>query len=432
MVFNTAYDLIQWIESQKRLTPKVSLERFRKICAIYGSPEKKIKCIHVGGTNGKGSTVAFIKSILRNAGYNVAQYISPYVISFNERISYNDRFISDEELLTIGNEVVAKYEEIDAAGLARPSFFELVTLIAFVYFSRIPNLDFAVLEVGLGGLLDATNVVDPLVSVIASISYDHMNVLGDTLQEIAYNKLGIVKEGRPLVIMKNDEILTQVISRTQATNSPLTLVDKNNIHNVQVSLHGTEFSYQNYQNVQLKLLGFYQPENAALALETIRVLRDFYHYPLTDQNIYQGLSDTNWPGRLQVISEEPIILIDGGHNIDAITRLVEFLKYIKAKYQRPLRIVFAVSHDKAKEKMIPILESAADEIIFSRYDYKRSDAAENLLELSHHPHKRVEEDVEKLLNEAKADHSMMTIFCGSLYFVSEMLRLIKRGCKKIG
>ncbi|HOH18431.1 MAG TPA: bifunctional folylpolyglutamate synthase/dihydrofolate synthase, partial [Bacilli bacterium] len=162
-MFNNVTDLITWIEAQKRHSPKVSMEKMRKLSAIYGNPHEGIKYIHVGGTNGKGSTVSFIKGILRAAGFNVGSYISPYVISFNERISYNDEFIADSDLLEIGNYLLAKYPMIEQQEIELPTFFEFVTLIAYVYFSRIKNLDFVTLEVGLGGRLDATNIVTPLV-----------------------------------------------------------------------------------------------------------------------------------------------------------------------------------------------------------------------------------------------------------------------------
>jgi dihydrofolate synthase/folylpolyglutamate synthase len=417
-MFENTKDLIAWIESQKRLTPKVSLERFRKICALFGSPEKKQKYLHVGGTNGKGSTVAYLKSILREAGYNVGSYISPYVLSFNERISYNDVFISDDELLQLGNEILAKYPLLEEEHLEKPSFFEFVTLLAFLYFSRIKDLDFVILEVGLGGLLDATNIITPLVSVITSISYDHMNVLGNTLQEIALNKLGIVKEGVPLVTFAVPEIFPQIREVTTEKKSPLILVDKQEIKNIEASLEATVFDYREFPRLKTRLLGFHQAENAALAVEVFKILQK--DYGLSEEHLRKGLAKTFWPGRLQVLATDPVILLDGAHNIGGIESLVGFLKTMKKDF---LRIVFAVSHDKAKEAMIPLLESVADEMVFSQYSYKRSDDAEILYALSKHSHKRVEVDPEKLYREALGEKNVTTVFCGSLYFVSDILRI---------
>lgn len=421
-MFNNAQELIFWIESQKRLTPKVSLDRFRKICEVYGSPEKNIKYIHVGGTNGKGSTVTYIKNILRQAEYNVGGYISPYVIAFNERISYNDNYISDDDLLEIGNYIISKYDILAAKNLEKPSFFEFVTIMAFIYFSRIKDLDFVVLEVGLGGLLDATNIVTPILSIITNIAFDHMNVLGNTLPEIAKNKLGIVKHQVPLITIKNSEILDLVKATTTNLQSPLILVDKNSIKNIRLSLQDTVFDYLNYRNIQLKMLGSHQTENAALAIEAICLLRDKYGYDIPDETIYQGLANTTWPGRLQVISKKPMMIIDGAHNIDGITRLTEFLRAIKGN--KKIKLIFAVSADKAKEEMIKLIEQVADEIIFTRFNYKRSDTANHLLELSHHQNKRIEEDLDKIIVEVKQETDKIIVFCGSLYFVSEIFKKI--------
>jgi dihydrofolate synthase/folylpolyglutamate synthase len=422
-MFTSVKDLIAWIEVQKRHSPKVSMEKMRRLSAIYGNPHEGIKYIHVGGTNGKGSTVSFVKGILRAAGFNVGSYISPYVISFNERISYNDEFISDEDLLEIGNYLISKYEQIEASEIELPTFFEFVTLIAYVYFSRIKDLDFVTLEVGLGGRLDATNIVMPLVSVITNVHFDHMNVLGDTLEEIAYNKLGIVKKNIPLITIENPLLIDQFKETTSELQSDLILVDRQEIKNIQITLESTTFDYKEFKQLRLRLLGNYQTENASLAVCVAKLLREKYHFSISDEHIYQGLWNTFWPGRLQVVSWNPIILIDGAHNLDGITRLTEFLKTIKN--QNYLKVIFAVSADKAKENMIPLIDEVADEIIFTKYSYKRSDKAELLIEYSHLKNKRVEEDLEKIIREVKQDKDKIIVFCGSLYLVSDLMKIFK-------
>ena len=420
-MFNNVKDLIAWIEMQKRHSPKVSMEKMRKLSAVYGNPHEGIKYIHVGGTNGKGSTVSFVKGILRSAGFNVGSYVSPYVISFNERISYNDQFISDEDLLEIGNYLLSRYQLIEQLEIELPTFFEFVTLMAYVYFSRIEDLDFVTLEVGLGGRLDATNIVTPLVSVITNVHYDHMNVLGDTLEEIAFNKLGILKPGIPLITIKNEQLLAQFEEAAKEKGSDLLLVDKKDIKNIDITLDYTAFDYLEFTKIKLRLLGYYQTENASLAIRVAKLLRDRYQIAIADKHIFKGLWETFWPGRLQVVSKDPVILIDGAHNLDGITRLTEFLKAIKGKNY--LKIVFAVSADKAKEKMIPLIDEVADEIIFTRYSYKRSDEAEHLLDYSHHPNKRVEENLDKIISEVKQDKDKLIVFCGSLYFVADLIKI---------
>ena len=422
-MFTNAKNLIEWIESQKRFVPKISLERMRRLCEIYGNPQEGLRYIHVGGTNGKGSTVSFLKSILTAAGYNVATFISPYVDVFNERLAYNDRYISDEELLELANYIIAKYPMMDEAGIPRPSFFEFVTLLAFIYFSRLPELDFVILEVGLGGLLDATNIITPLVSVITSISFDHEKILGSTLREIAGNKLGIVKPGAPLVATRNDAVLDLFESVTRAKESPLHLVAPAEIKNVKATLAATEFDFRNHCRLKVSLLGFHQAENAALALRAAEVLRDYCDVRLTDDNIREGLLKAKWPGRLQLVSKEPPVLLDGAHNPGGIARLVEFLRAVKG--ERFLRVVFAASANKNKPEMIAALDAIADEIVFTSFGYVRSDAAENLFLLSRHPQKSIAIDWREIFDSALSESGTMTVFCGSLFFVSEIYNYLK-------
>ncbi|HPT89725.1 MAG TPA: Mur ligase family protein, partial [Bacilli bacterium] len=197
-MFTNINDFIAWIESQKRTSPKVSLKKMRKYCEIIGNPQQNLRFIHIGGTNGKGSTVSYLKNILRDAGLNVGTFISPYVVCFNERIGYNEEYISDDELLHYGNLLLRYYPKFSEYGLENPTFFEALTLISFLFFASKKDIDVVILEVGLGGLLDSTNIIIPLVSVITNVSYDHMKILGNTLEEIALNKLGIAKTNVPL------------------------------------------------------------------------------------------------------------------------------------------------------------------------------------------------------------------------------------------
>jgi dihydrofolate synthase/folylpolyglutamate synthase len=423
-VFGDVKELISWIESQKRIVPKTSLQKMLSLCEVFGSPQNKIKCVHVGGTNGKGSTVSFIKTVLMKAGYQVGTYVSPYVISFNERIQYNDHYIADEDVLRIGNQIISKYDEIERRGIVHPTFFEFITLMAFIYFSECKDLDIVILEVGLGGLLDSTNVVTPLVSVITNVAFDHMKVLGNTIEEIAMNKLGIVKPNIPLVTLENEKINKLLKARCKETNSKLIVVKKKNIQNIQISKTETVFDYKEYKGLKTNKLGYYQTENASVALETLDYLRFSCGFTITNEDIYQGFQNIYWPGRLQVLSQNPYIIIDGAHNIDGITRLAEFLTTIKEN--KRMTIIFAVSKDKAKDEMISILDHLADEIIFTMFHYKRSDTPDYLFSISSNPNKKLSFDLDELLLEAfHKPKDEMVVFCGSLYFVSEILNKIQ-------
>ena len=230
--------------------------------------------------------------------------------------------------------------------------------MAFLYFKSKKDLDYVILEVGLGGLLDCTNIITPLVSVISNVSYDHMNVLGDTLEEIASNKLGIVKENNYLVTLDNKELNKLFIEKCKEKNAKLILVKKEDIKNVSINDNLMTFTYKDYY-VKSKLLGLYQTENIAISIETIELLNRLKEFTISKETILSGISETFWPGRFQVVNLRPLLVIDGAHNIDGITRLCETIK--KIKEDRKVTIIFAVSKDKEKEGSFEM--SQIDEVV---------------------------------------------------------------------
>ncbi|MDD4212748.1 MAG: bifunctional folylpolyglutamate synthase/dihydrofolate synthase [Bacilli bacterium] len=415
-MFTEVKELITFIESQRRNEKKETLDYMFSLCELLGNPQNKSRFIHIGGTNGKGSTVTYVKSMLLAHGYHVGTYISPYIVCFNERITYDDVYISDDDVVKYGNAILAKYPKLDELGLRHPSFFEFVTLLAFLYFADQKDLDVVVIEVGIGGRLDCTNVIAPLVSAVTNVTFDHMNILGNTLEEIWDNKLGIVKAGIPFVTLRDEDHLNQILSTTRSLQAPLTLVDKREVTDVHLDFTSTKFSYHEYQHVILNLLGFHQIENAIMAIEIIRKLKP--QLPITDEEVLKGLYQAQWPGRLEVVSHTPLIILDGAHNIDAIRRLCEFITTVKKDHR--LRLIFAVSANKAKEQMIPQLEPHADEMIFTHFMYKRSDESMHLFELSHHPNKKVMDNIDDIITYCQNDPITINIFCGSLFFVSEL------------
>lgn len=420
-MFTDIIEFTTWVESQKRITPKTSLEKMIKLCQIIGNPHEKLKFIHVGGTNGKGSTVSYLKNILRSAGLNVGTFISPYVVCFNERIGYNEQYITDEELLYFGNLLLTYYPEIEKQGLEKPTFFEVLTLIGFIFFASKEELDVVILEVGLGGLLDSTNIITPLVSIITNVSFDHMNVLGNTLEEIAENKLGICKPNVPLFTTYDPKLESLFTTYTKNNNTPLYMVNPNKISNCKVTLHETTFDYQELKNIKLQLLGYHQAQNSILSIEVSRYLRKYF--PITNQDILTGLYQSKWPGRIEVINHEPLMIIDGAHNQGGVDALVRFIKDLET--DKKIRIIFAVSHDKEKNTMIKQLEAVCHEIVFTEYHYKRSDQAENLFNFSTHPQKKLIYNINDFVDELIVNNDqMMNIFCGSLYFASEVRSLI--------
>ena len=434
--FISITECVSWIESQRRKQESDPMDSddsyfwppqhkpfsYNGDGAYIFSPnmtsQNDLKIIHVTGTNGKGSTVSYMANVLMEAGYNVGTFTSPYIECFNERIQINKSYIPDNKVLEYTNYIISKYENIPYD--KQPSFFAIITLMAFMYFKEM-NVDYAIIEVGIGGLLDDTNVVNPILSLISNVSYAHTDVLGDTIQEIAYNKLGIVKPGIPLVTIENDEITECIIDKCTKTKSLYTIVKKSDIKNVNLEIGSTTFDYQEFKNIKLKMSGLYQCENASIVIEGVRYLNKL-GANISTSNLMKGLENTFWLGRLEVISLNPTIILDGAHNVDGITRLVEYINSIRKN--KKVRLILAISANKDKKNMISLIDSNCDELIFTSFTYKRSDEAINLFNLSNHKNKLLEEDIMKIIDSIK-DDDYINIFSGSLYFVSEVRKIMK-------
>ena len=421
-MFTNIKECISFIENSHRKSTK-SLEHMFKLCEVYGNPQKDLKYIHVAGTNGKGSIVSYLKEILYNANLNVGTFTSPYIECFNERISFNKKYISDELIIKYTNEIISKYDYLNENNIELPSFFAIVTLICFMYFRDVKP-DVVILEVGIGGLLDSTNVINPILSIISNVSYDHMSILGETLEEIAMNKLGIVKKDIPLVTISNPLINELIKEACNKNNSYLKLVNKDDIANVNITIGSSKFDYKDYKNIKIKMSGLHQTENASIAIESCVLLRKYFN--ITDKNIYNGLLNTFWPGRLEVIQEDPFIILDGAHNIDGITRLHDFIKTIKNDFDK-IVLVLAISSNKETKKMINEIEKDVNNIIFTSFNYKRSEDYNILYEYSNHPNKEKCENIDLLVNKSlnNDNKKVIWIFSGSLYFVSELRKKFK-------
>lgn len=423
-MFTNINECLNFIQSQHRTSTK-NLKHMYQLCEIYGNPQKGLKYIHIAGTNGKGSIVAYLREILYLSGLKVGSFTSPYIIKFNERITFNKEFISDDLIIKYANEIISKYDYLEKNHIDKPGFFSFITLMCFMFFRDVKP-DICLIEVGIGGLLDDTNVIEPLLSIISNVSYDHMNILGNSLYEIGTNKLGIVKKNVPLVTIENNEIHNLIVSTCKDKCSPLTIVNPIDIYDVKLSLGQTSFIYHDSQNeaydITLNMSGKYQTENAAIVIEACNYLSKYFH--ITKENIINGLKNTFWPGRLEIIKKNPYVIFDGAHNIDGITRLHEFIKEFKDQYY--ITLVLAISANKEKKLMIAEIEKDVDEMFFTQFEYKRSEDAKILYDFSSHPNKILEYDYKKIIDKAFLcnDKKHMWIFAGSLYFISE-IRSIK-------
>lgn len=420
-MFKTKEESQNWIENIKRFGSRLDLSRIKRALELLGNPQHEFKSIHVAGTNGKGSTSSFIKNILVEAGYKVGLYTSPYVVEFNERIRINQTNITDEKLTYYTNilyDISERLLEEDEENII--TFFEVLTVISFLYF-RDEGVDYAVIEVGLGGSLDATNIIVPEVSVITNVSYDHMKQLGNTLESIALNKLGIVKEGVPLVTTIEDIHLFPLIHEvTSKKHARVKIVNQSLVTDKFVG-EITQFKYRENEYV-LNITGHHQIKNATLAIEVIRLLRLNNNLDISEQQIKDGLFKTKWPGRFEIFNHQ--IVIDGAHNIGGIIALKQSVQTIFK--DKKILCLFSVMNDKQHKQMIEELDNFCDELYFTEFEYqRRADAEELFFESSHYKksfHHDFKEIFYKLRDNLEKDDILL--ITGSLYFISEIRKLL--------
>jgi dihydrofolate synthase/folylpolyglutamate synthase len=319
-------DALNYIHGTYGKGKKSGVDNMRKLLEILGNPHKGMQYVHVAGTNGKGSTVSFIGRILMEAGYRTGRYTSPYLERFEERMAVDEKCISGEELGRITEEVKRAVEIMVSKGYNHPTEFEIVTAIGFVFFKE-QKCDVVVLEVGLGGRLDSTNVIDSSVlSVITPISKDHTKILGDTLESIAYEKAGIIKHGGKVLLHPQQETVEEVIAKVCAErDAVLSIPDMSGIKIVERDIDHQVFDYRNYKGLEIVLAGLHQPGNAALAVSAAEVLANS-GFKITETDIRKGLKNARWPGRMEVVNRNPLVIIDGAHNESGSHALAQSLE----------------------------------------------------------------------------------------------------------
>ena len=350
---------------------KLGLDRTRELLGKLDDPQKELKFIHIAGTNGKGSTAAMLSSILEEAGYQVGLYTSPFINRFNERMQVNHQPIPDEELAAL-----TEYVRPHADAMAdSPTEFELITALAMVWFAR-QKCDIVVLEVGMGGELDSTNIIDvPEAAVIAAMGLDHVKELGPTMADIARAKAGIIKEGGRVVSYGGNPEADEVIAAVcRARNASLCQPDFSAIVPGDFSLEGQTFSYKGWRGLRIPLVGAYQMNNAAVVLETVEVLRQ-RGWNISDEAVRQGLADTRWPARFEVLRRDPVFIVDGGHNPHGIRATAESLRRLFPG--RKITFVTGVMADKDVEHILGLIVPLADQFFTVRPDNPRAmDAGE--------------------------------------------------------
>lgn len=425
-MFYTYEEALNWIHARLRLGIKPGLTRMEWMMERLDHPERRIKTIHIGGTNGKGSTVTFLRCILEEAGYTVGTFTSPFFEQFNERISINGKPISDQEMIELTNIIKPLADELEASEHGGPTEFEVITAMSFYYFAKQNPVDIVLFEVGLGGQFDSTNIIHPLLSIITSIGMDHVNILGDTYEQIAFEKAGIIKSGTPIITaVKQPEALGVIEAKAKEIKAPLyQLGSEFSISNHQTRTKGEEFAftsfYKTMSQLQISMLGKHQTENASLAIMAGQLLNMFYSFMIEESHIREGLNRAYWPGRMELISEQPLVIMDGAHNEEGIEALVQELK--ERYHDKQINILFTALSDKKLDKMIQRLDGVADKITFTEFDFPRASTAAALFDLSHSKNKHVAENWEEFLSAElpSINETDILVITGSLYFLSEV------------
>ena len=359
-MFTNIDEALNWLFTQKKTQKRENLDRI-KLCVNRLNCNPDYKIAHIAGTNGKGSTASNLKNIMVNTGKRVGLFVSPFVVCFNERIQINNEYIKDYEILNYLSILKIFSDEYKITFEDTIPFFELTLLMALMYF-KDNNVDMAVIECGLGGKLDATNFINPDITIITNVGFDHMNSLGDELSEIAEHKLGIAKPGKVCLTCVEDQLRKQF--NTHAKNNNVEMIYVNDdVKNIILS-DVTQFTYKEVIYLT-PLLATYQAFNAALAIEAAFRLDP----SISSETIQKGLNETFWPGRMEVISKEPLVIIDGAHNIHGICGLVDSLKVLTNK---KIKVVFTALSDKEYKAMVHKLEEVTEEFYFTTINDNRA------------------------------------------------------------
>jgi dihydrofolate synthase/folylpolyglutamate synthase len=406
---------IAYLKQLPHTEVKPGLERIQALLERVGNPHERLQAVHIGGTNGKGSVAVMIASVLQRAGYRVGLYTSPHLISYCERIQINGAPIAEDEFAHIADELMP----IADAMADKPTQFEFMTALAFLYFLR-QKIDIAVIEVGLGGRFDATNVITPMVSVLTNVELDHTDLLGETLEQIAWEKAGIAKRGVPLVTGERKPNALEVIARECAAVGAPLIPARQRARRTDFTWEYQEFEVWGEGKVRMKLLGGYQRENLNVALEALEVLRQSLKIP--HEALVRGLEQASWPGRFEVVQREPYIILDGAHNPHAARALREDVRRYRERYAlHKSALLFGVLRDKAYQTMAEILFPDFDEIVLVKPDSPR--ALEPRALLSWAPAAKICDTISEGLDVARASGAELICVTGSLYVIGATKRL---------
>lgn len=426
-------EALEYIHGTYKFGSKLGLHNIKYLLKLMGDPHKDLKFIHVAGTNGKGSTCAFISSILVEQGYKVGLFTSPYLEEFTERIRINGKNIPEKELAKVTEIVKSKVDIMLSEGKSHPTEFEIVTAIAMLFY-KLEKTDYVVLEVGLGGRLDSTNVIPaPLVSVITPIALDHTEYLGDTLDKIAFEKAGIIKNNSIVVAHPQKKEAMDVIEKvTGDRGSKLLIVPIEEAEIEKYDEFGVKFNInlfdEKYCDLEIGLLGKHQVSNAVVALTCIKALKKYYEIDISEKSIRNGLKNTKWSGRLEVLRRNPTLLIDGAHNIHGAKALKNTIEDV-FEYNRLIGVI-GVLGDKDVDGILSEIIPLCHKVVITKPNNPRAISLDELEKKIKFFSKDVYayEDINSAVNKSLdlAKENDLILYCGSLYMIGDVRTILTK------
>ncbi|WP_278925477.1 bifunctional folylpolyglutamate synthase/dihydrofolate synthase [Staphylococcus auricularis] len=410
-------DSLYWIHERTKFGVKPGVKRMEWMLERLNNPQHNIRGIHVGGTNGKGSTVAYLRAALVDNGYEVGTFTSPFIETFNERISLNGVPISDDEVVELVQIVKTVSEDMDEqTDLGVATEFEIITAMMFVYFGKLHPVDFVIIEAGLGIKNDSTNVFNPIMAILTSIGLDHTDILGDTYIDIARDKGDIVKPHIPVIYaVKNDDTLKVIRSYAEERHATPIEFDRD----INIVSEDDEFTYRykdyELETIVLEMIGEHQKENAALAITALIELNERNYIELDFNKMIDGIESVHWTGRIEQVKEQPLMILDGAHNTESVSALTDTIK--KYYHRDKMDILFSAIKGKSVRKMAENLTEIADRFYITDFEFPKSLTKEDIYQDVPSDNKEMIDDYVSFIENYDGDGLLIT---GSLYFISEV------------
>ncbi len=418
MTYEEACEIVY---SAKKFGICLGLERMEAMLKELGHPERKLKAIHLAGTNGKGSTLTYLKAIFGEAGYSVGTYTSPAIQKINDKIQLNGKEISDEDFAYLTEQLIPVIEKLKQTSLGAPTEFEILTAMAFQYFATIAKPDIVLVETGLGGRLDSTNVITPILSIITSIGHDHMDLLGDTISDVAREKAGIIKHQVPVISgCKQEEAIQVMKKRSQKEAAELYQLGEKFTCEQQGETFSFTYQKQCYSNLKTDMLGAHQQENAALAIMAVHCLIKKLDFNITENQIRLGLAKAKIANRIEIVKEHPTMIFDGGHNREGMEALSSTLA--SSFRDKRITVLFCAMKDKDIKAMLHPITVVASEVVLTSFPYDRAMDPQDAFKIF--PHKKVrvidkwEEAYGHIVKKLAKDD--VFVITGSLYFLNHL------------